>query len=67
MCFCGRFLALRERALPSFRAGMQATLADLADKARALVTQNDPNAVRAGLADIADALATMSVDLSADG
>jgi len=53
--------------LPSFRAGMQATLADLADKARALVTQNDPNAVRAGLADIADALATMSVDLSADG
>jgi hypothetical protein len=36
------------------------TLRELADKARALITQNDPDAIRAGLADIANALDSMT-------
>jgi hypothetical protein len=37
-------------------------LADLAAKARALIRQNDADAVRAGLAEIADALDAMAWD-----
>jgi hypothetical protein len=40
-------------------------IADLADKARALITQNDPDAVRAGLAEIADALDAMRLPRAA--
>jgi hypothetical protein len=46
----------KPQVLPSpQRAGSDNTKA-LASKARALITQNDPDAVRAGLAEIADAL-----------
>ena len=40
-------------------------IADLADKARALITQNDPDVVRAGLAEIADALDAMRLPKAA--
>jgi hypothetical protein len=33
----------------------------LADKARALIQQNDPDAIRTGLVEIADALDAMAV------
>lgn len=47
------------QALSSPQPAARTTLSAIADKARALITQNDPDAVRAGLAEIADALDAM--------
>jgi hypothetical protein len=48
--------------LSTGNGGSSATLTALADKARALMVQNDPDAVRAGLAQIADALDTCDLE-----
>jgi len=46
--------------LPPAQLAKQATLIDVAAKARSLMQINDPDAIRAGLAEIADALDAMS-------
>ena len=43
--------------------GTSSTLTALADRARTLLTQNDPDAVRTGLREIADALDQLGEDV----
>jgi hypothetical protein len=69
----GKMLAdrIRGRAPPDDKryqaddVGGSETLIALADRLRALMVQNDPDALRAGLADIADALDSMARDPAA--
>lgn len=46
-------------------ADWSGNISGLAEKARALIVQNDPDAVRAGLAEIADALDAMAHEAGA--